>query len=327
MTAQRLAVLGAGAMGRRIADGAVRSGRFHVTAVVDPDPIRARDLAERHGAVPFADVTDPRLAERVDAVYVGTPNGVRVEICELAASAGWHLLIDKPMCGTLAEADTIAALLDGTGLTWMIGFSYRFRAEWRRAQELIAAGLLGAPLLVCDVIVESSRDTPRWYWDDAAGGGVLQLQSHHCFDRVRWLLDRPITSVRCAVTRADATAEQAAVIAARLGSGASLTVALGFATTYEAPARTLFVAQGTDGMIQIDDARAISITDARGTRRETYVDDDWLVTELRDFADAIAGSCTGYPSVADGRRALQTALEAARSAASESADGEDADHG
>ena len=73
----------------------------------------------------------------------------------------------------------------------MVGFSYRFRAEWQRAREFVAAGRIGDPLVVTDVIAEAAESTPGWYWDPGSGGGVLQLQSHHCFDRIEWMLEPP----------------------------------------------------------------------------------------------------------------------------------------
>ncbi len=313
MSTLRLGVLGAGAMGARIADGALRSGRFEITAVIDQDAERANALADRVGGTVFTDLHDPGLAN-VDALYVGTPNTVRVEVCRRAAEADWHLLIDKPLCTTEAEAETIAGLVDGSGLTWMVGFSYRFRGEWRRARDLIADGVLGTPLLVTDVIVESARNTPSWYWEAASGGGVLQLQSHHCFDRIRWLFDSPFAELPASLSRGQAEVDHAASVAGRLDNGAAMSIALGFATGYDGDPRALFVAQGTAGMVQIDQSRTLSVTDSSGTKRTSYADDDWLCTELSDFAAAITGELTDYPNVSDGWRALGAALRAAASA-------------
>jgi predicted dehydrogenase len=314
MTTVRLGVVGAGAMGSRIAAAAAGSGRFEVVAVADIDPARRLHLARTLGAAPFDDVATLLGAGSVDALALVLPPTLNVGACRQAAAAGVHVMVDKPLATSTADGAEIAALADASSTAWMVGFSYRFRAEWQRAREVIATGRLGAPFLVTDIIIESASTTPAWYWDSTTEGGVINLQSHHCFDRLRWLLGSEVAGVACCVSRTAAGTDRSAQILASFADSATASIALGFGLRYTDEPRTLLVVQCDDGMVQIDSDRNLRITDPAGATVESFRDDDWITRELTTFADAIAGRVVDHPTVADGVEALRCALAAAESA-------------
>ncbi|HUZ55292.1 MAG TPA: Gfo/Idh/MocA family oxidoreductase [Streptosporangiaceae bacterium] len=311
----RLGVIGAGVMGDRVARAAAALDAYTVTAVADADPGRGAALAGELGAAAFPGVGELLAAGLVDAVYVGVPHHLHLPVCLQAAAAGVHGLVDKPLCNTDAEAGAIEAAVLSSGATWMVGFSYRFRAEWQRARELVAAGRIGEPVAVTDVIAEAAEHTPAWYWDPGSGGGVLQLQAHHCFDRIAWLTDRPIREVSCRVHAPPSGAATAAQITARLEGGAVAGIALTFGTSYAAPVRALFVLQGATGQLEITQDGCLTLSTADGGLTAHYGGDDWLSRELADFAGAVERGEPSTATLADGRAALRCALAAAQSAA------------
>ncbi|RNL62533.1 gfo/Idh/MocA family oxidoreductase [Nocardioides marmoriginsengisoli] len=317
-TTIRLGVLGAGIMGRRVAAAAVGTGRFEVVAVADADRVRAESLAGEYGASAHGGVADLCAVPDLDAVYVGLPHALHLEACAAAAAAGVHVLVDKPLCTTAAEADRIGALAAASDRVWMVGFSYRYRAEWQRAQQIIAGGELGLPYFVLDTAIEAYVSTPGWYWDAAAGGGTIQLQSHHSFDRIAWLIDSDATGVSCRIVRPPGSAEVSAQISATYRSGLVAGISLSFGRTYDAVPRTLFVLQAERGMLEIDEDRTLRVTTADGVLTESHADDDWLGHELGAFAGAVDGDGFPFPGIAAGRAALQCALAAERAATSDS---------
>lgn len=312
----RLAVLGGGIMGRQIAEAALRTGRFEIAAVAETDKGRAEAFARQFGGRAFTDVTTLFAEAQVDAAYVALPHDLHLSACEAGAAAGVHLLIDKPLCNTMAEADRIGELAARSGRVWMTGLSYRFRSEWRRAAEIIGSGELGDVYFVSDVIVEAAPATPAWYWQAASGGGVLQLQSHHCFDRVGWLLGSEPRMVACRVVRLPSEdTERAAQVTVAYANGAVAELALSFGTSYGPWGRALFVVQGVDGALQIDGQhRTLTVAGRHGVRSEHHSADDWMAREVGDFAHAIEGKGEPFPGVAEGTAALRGAL-AARAAA------------
>ena len=314
MTPIRLGVLGAGIMGSRVAAAATDTGRFIVTSVADANPDLAAALAADHGAAALHSVDELFDGPPIDAVYVGLPHHLHLPACLAAASAGTHVLIDKPLCNSLEEAGKISAAGRRSTKVWMVGFSYRFRSEWRRAREIIRSGGIGMPYAVSDLVFEAYRKTPAWYWDAASGGGTLQLQSHHAFDRIGWLLGTTPTQVACRVVRLPGGADKSAMISVEYESGAAASISLSFGLSYDAPPKTLFVVQGESGMLQIDEARTLRVVTADGMTVEHHPDDEWLRRELAGFAEAIDGVSTDYPSIADGVAALLCAVASAKSA-------------
>ena len=308
----RLGILGAGIMGRRIAAAAVDTGRFDVTSVADANLDRATELSGAYGAAGYRTMEELFAGPRIDAVYIGLPHHLHLPACLAAARSGVHVLVDKPLCNTQDEADQIDAAAAHSAKVWMVGFSYRFRSEWRRAHEAVKSGAIGKPYFVSDVVVEAYRTTPTWYWDLAAGGGTLQLQSHHAFDRIGWLLDSRPSRVACQVVQLPSGADKSAQISAEYANGAAAGISLSFGLSYNAAPRTLFVVQGESGMIHIDESRTLHIATADGATTEDHSADDWLRRELAEFAEAVDGTVTGYPSITDGVDALRCALAAAR---------------
>lgn len=315
MTGIRLGVLGAGIMGERLARAAVGTGRFTVTAVADTDLDRARELAGRYAASAHAGIEELFTAADIDAVYIALPHHLHRPACLAAAAAGVHVLVDKPLCATVEDADQILAAAKDSPAVWMVGFSYRFRSEWRRTHSLVSSGAIGTPYFVSDVVVEAYASTPAWYWEAASGGGVLQLQSHHTFDRQRWLLGRPAVQVACTVVPLPGGTERSVQISADYGDGAISGTSLSFGLGYDAhQPRTLFVIQGETGMIQLDDTRTLRLITGDGIRTEEHDRDDWLGREITEFAEAVDGSLTRYPSLDDGVAALRGVVAAARAA-------------
>lgn len=306
----RLGIMGAGSMGTQVAAAALRSGRFEVVAVADSDPALVRALAQQLGATAHDHFQTLCTAGGLDAVYIGLPHDLHADACVAAAQADLHVLLDKPLCNSLAEADRIQHTAAASGRTWMVGFSYRFRAEWIRAASLITAGGIGAPYFVSDVIVEAYEHVPRWYSDESRGGGALQLQAHHSFDRLAWLLGTAPTEITGRVARPAGSADLAAHVMAVYPPdvGVAISVALGHG--YDVRPRMVFVIQGDTGMLEIDDSRTLRHTTALGTTIESFAGDDWLERELNGFARAIDGTGTAFPGLSEGRAALECVLAA-----------------
>ncbi|WP_238007112.1 Gfo/Idh/MocA family oxidoreductase [Dactylosporangium sp. AC04546] len=301
----RLGIVGAGIMGAKVAATAARLPGVEVAAVADPVPARAAAL----GGTPFTGWRELLDAGSVDAVYLGLPHDAHADACAEATARGVHVLIDKPLCTTVAEADRIIAARDAAGVVVMVGFSYRFRAEWLAARRLVADGAIGEPLSVTDVIAEAATDTPAWYWDAARGGGILHLQSHHCFDRLPWLVGAPMAEVTCRTA-----GESAAAITATFAGGAVGGISLSFGRTHHAEPRSLTVVQGTAGQLRIEQGGVLAVSTAGEHRVESHAGDDWLHRELAAFVAACTGADTAFPTAEDGRQAVVSAVAATESA-------------
>lgn len=300
-------------MGARIAAAAAASGCFEIVGVADVDPDRADLLAGRFGAVSAADISTMLASSGAEAVYLGLPPTFNRAACEAAAIADVHVMVDKPIATTPADGAAIATLAARSSKAWMVGFSYRFRAEWQQARSILTSGRLGAATTVTDVIIESAPTTPAWYWTTDLGGGVLNLQSHHCFDRIAWLLDSDVAEVTASTWTLRSGSDTSAQILTRYDSGTTGVISLAFGRNYSDDPRTLLVVQCERGMVQIDADRSLRVTDTASTVVTSFADDDWLTREIAAFAAGIADPLSACPSVTDGLRALACASAAAES--------------
>lgn len=105
----RVAIVGAGLMGRWHARYAARAGAA-VVAVIDPDPAAAARLAARSVAVAYPDLPTALAAGGLDAVHLCTPLGTHRPLAEAALAAGCHVLCEKPLAATRVETEYLLAV-------------------------------------------------------------------------------------------------------------------------------------------------------------------------------------------------------------------------
>lgn len=193
----RVGVVGAGFIGRDHLAAYAGWPDARIVGVADVDLDRARAAAEPHGAPAYPDLAAMVAAGGLDAISVCVPTGLHLAAVRIAATAGLHILLEKPMATSVAECDEIAGLAAAAGVTLMLGFTHRFHAELLRARSLIADGRLGVVGLVHDHFsFGEAGPWPAWYYArDLSGGGELMHDAVHLVDRMAWLLDSPILEV------------------------------------------------------------------------------------------------------------------------------------
>jgi phthalate 4,5-cis-dihydrodiol dehydrogenase len=161
----------------------------------------------------------------IDVVYVGTPHQFHAEHAALAAKAGKHVLVEKPMAITLAECQAMIAAARAAKVQLIVGHSHSFNAPVALARALIESGEHGAVRMInafnyTDFVYRPRRPEE---FDTAQGGGVVFSQGAHQVDIVRILIGSAITSVRASVGVWDASRQMDGAYAAWLGfkSGAA----------------------------------------------------------------------------------------------------------
>ena len=180
-----------------IAPAITASRRGVLRGVVSRDQRRAGAFATRHGAaralVSYPDLlADPK----VDAVYIATPNALHVDQVVAAAAAGKHVLCDKPLALSAADARRAVAACEHAGVRLGITFQTRFHDNFDRFREVIQDGSLGE-IRVVQVEMSSGRTLlTGWRTDPAlAGLGVINNIGVHAFDLTRFLLGAEVTEV------------------------------------------------------------------------------------------------------------------------------------
>jgi predicted dehydrogenase len=311
----RLALVGAGFMGRLHAQAVASSDGACLTVVVDPDP-RAADLARAHGARYVPSLEDALAWDGIDAFIVAVPDRAHVEPACALLNAGRAVLLEKPLADTLDGALQIAAAERSGGGRLMVGHLLRFDPRYAQAAETVAAGRLGEVLLV-----SSGRLSPQSLGVRMGGmSSVVHYLGVHDADLVGWLTGRRVTSVYArAVGKAMAArgipGEDAILTTAELEGGAVAQLWAGWTLRDDAPspinARTLVV--GTEGSIEIDVRdHGLRVHDGGGYRLPDGL--HWpeangrligdLAEEVGHFARAVAEDTPFLVPVEDALRAV-----------------------
>lgn len=132
----------------------------------------------------------------IDLVVVGTPNVTHCDITVRAARAGKHVIVEKPLCINLAEADRMISACEQASVKLMYAEELCFTPKYVRLKELLDEGVLGRPVLLKQ---SEKHDGPHadHFWDvDRSGGGVTMDMGCHALQFFRWLNpDCPVSSV------------------------------------------------------------------------------------------------------------------------------------
>ncbi|MBI5095100.1 MAG: Gfo/Idh/MocA family oxidoreductase [Candidatus Hydrogenedentes bacterium] len=166
-----------------------RCSRAEITAVASPTPGNARRFAEQF-EIPrhFLDYRDMLDHDKVDMVVIGAPNDLHCEMTIAAAAAGKHVVVEKPLCLNLAEADRMIAACDRAGVKLMYAEELCFAPKYVRLKELLDSGALGIPTLLKQ---SEKHDGPHaaHFWDvNRSGGGVTMDMGCHAIAFFRWML-------------------------------------------------------------------------------------------------------------------------------------------
>jgi predicted dehydrogenase len=336
----RLGIIGCGNVTLNRHLPAVQSlSTLRVVALADIDSDRLAQAAERYGIETlYGDYRALIDDEDVEAVAVCAPLGLHVEMALAALEADKHVLIEKPLAPSLDEADAFVGRAAESRSIVMVGYNLRWHRLVRQAREMVRQGRLGPMELVVSCFTAGTRyksDVLEWKKRRALGGGVLMEFATHYFDLWRFLLDTEVDEV-CATTRSDEWDDVTGTVTARLENGILATAYFSEWTT-ERNEMHIFGREGSLhlSLYRFDGLESIPLFSAPGGIRNRL---SRIAHALRDvpratahlrsggdyyasfigqwqhFARAIRGGERVGCAPEDGRRALQIALAAAKSA-------------
>jgi predicted dehydrogenase len=283
-------------------------------------------------AVPARGVTALLDDETVDAVIIAVPNFLHAEVCSQALSAGKHVLLEKPMALTTAEAMQMGRLAEQTGRVLMIDHIQRFMEIFTELKSLLDHGDLGTPVAVSVARRDDLHRSPGWLRQRQLVGGVLFQSGYHEFDLVSWLLgSEPIrvSSTSAPVSIADELDHPDMIVTElRYASGA---VAQVWNCMSDPLPSYTGVVTGTEGTAEFDLYRAKLTWRRRGGQPQERIwepADRWApwawsssggiaageIEALRalfiEFAASVEARSAPVVSAADGARATQVAQAA-----------------
>lgn len=189
-----------------VADLHAYAFKHHVTnaeviAVASPSKGKAASFAKKRG-IPnaFEDYRELLKMKEIDVVSLGIPNDLHHSITIDAARAGKHVICEKPLCRSIAQADEMIDTCKKEGVLLLYAEEMLFAPKYVRAKQLVNEGAIGEPFLAKQWEQHSGPHSP-WFWDiNRSGGGALLDMGCHCIEFTRWALGkRKVKSVNATI--------------------------------------------------------------------------------------------------------------------------------
>ncbi|MBU6437135.1 MAG: Gfo/Idh/MocA family oxidoreductase [Betaproteobacteria bacterium] len=224
----RIAVVGAGAIGRKHLALVEASTACTLAAIVDPSPA-AGELARAHHLPWFRTLTELLASDRPAGAIVATPNTLHVDNALECIAAGVAVLVEKPISHSVREAEKLCHAVDSTGARVLIGHHRAHSPTLAKARDVIREGRLGR--LVAATGTALFHKPERYFadapWRRQLGGGPILINLIHDIGNLRSLCGN-IVAVQAFGSNATRgfDVEDTAAIALRFASGALGTLLL-----------------------------------------------------------------------------------------------------
>ncbi len=297
---QGIAILGCGRIAGSHAEAiAALAGRAQLIAVADTDRARAARLAKKFDVPAVAESLDELLAlPGLDCLIVCTPNALHAEQTVQALSAGKHVLVEKPMAESVADAERMAHAAEKSNRILAVGHTFRHTKAIRYVQDHCHEfGRLRA----IEVSLCVHWDGPQadwWRTRSPAEGLILSLLAPHALDFVQLIAGQDPLMVHCQAARFQSgwLAEDEAMILLRYPAGCLASVHVSYNQPSVIDRKTLHY---ENALVRIENGDELRVDDrlvmgesATGAQRMGQRDlRPEFETQLREFLLAVNGEC------------------------------------
>ena len=330
MSKTRIAVAGAGLIGRSHINVVQASATVELTAVVDPSP-QADAIARAAGVPLYRTLEDLLQQARRDGIVLATPNQLHVPQALQCIEAGVACLLEKPIAPTVAEAEALVTAADMRGARLLIGHHRAHSPIMAKACAVVQSGQLGR---VVGVMGSATFFKPDHYFDDGpwrreVGGGPILINMIHEVHNLRMLCGE-VTAVQAIKSHAlrGFAVEDTVAISLQFASGALgsflLSDVAASARSWEHTSQEnkayptyededCYVISGTDGTLSVPTMRLK--TYPRAEDRSWWkpfevgvvgmVREDPLKRQMEHFGAAVRGEVAPLVSARDGLQNLR----------------------
>lgn len=317
----RYAVVGAG----NIAQVAVLPAFAHarenseLVALISSDPVKRVELAGRYELDFIGDYPElERVLEagEIDAVYIATPNALHVDAALRAARQRVHVLCEKPLATSVADAEAIARACEQSDVQLMVAYRLHFEEANLRALEIVRSGQLGEPRIFDSVFTHVVRPGDIRQRAELGGGATFDL-GVYCINAARTLFGaEPVLVYATAQFRDNVDDTTTAVLQFPLHRVAQFTVGNSSASV------SSYRITGSDGNLRVEPAYEYAgelehhLTIGEKTSSKRFGKRDQFAPEIAYFSRCILDEVTPEPSAQEAindLRVIEAVLQSARS--------------
>jgi UDP-N-acetyl-2-amino-2-deoxyglucuronate dehydrogenase len=194
----RLALVGCGRISGNHVAAMEKVDELELVGVADVELDRAKAVGKAHGVPAFRTIEELMAGVQCDAVVVCTPSGLHPAHGIVAARAGKHVITEKPMAISLADADALVQACDAAGVHLFVVKQNRLNPPVQLLRRAIDKGRFGR-IYLANTTVRWTRpqeyyDSARWRGTWEFDGGAIMNQASHYVDLMQWLVG-PVESV------------------------------------------------------------------------------------------------------------------------------------
>lgn len=188
----KFAIVGCGAIGSRHAAVIDAEPRGKISALCDINPDKNKELAQKYGDRVNCYSDFDEMLQKTDAsvINICTPHGLHAQMAIKAAKAGKHILVEKPMALTVADATQMIEAADANNVHLMIVKQNRFNVPIALTKNALDSGKLGRIFMVqCNVLWnrhDGYYNESNWRGRKVFEGGALYTQASHFIDLLNW---------------------------------------------------------------------------------------------------------------------------------------------
>jgi len=186
----------------KVVPGIRRAARCEIVALASRDEERGRVVADRLDIPRVHGSYDALLADpEVDAVYIPLPNHLHADWSIAAARAGKHVLCEKPLAMSAADAEHMIEVATEERVVLMEAFMYRLHPSWVAVRDLVAGGRIGRLVAVQSWFSYFNDDPANIRNIRQVGGGALYDVGCYCVNLSRMLFDAEPDDVQATIVR------------------------------------------------------------------------------------------------------------------------------
>lgn len=251
MNKLKFALIGTGGIAQTYAQAFQQSNCCKLIAVADINQDSAKAFAEPFGAKAFDNYQTLAENTEIDAVIVATPPKSHPEIAMYFMRKGVHVLCEKPLCLSVAEAKAMIETAETRKVVFTMATKFRYCEDVVKAKAILASGVLGEIVQFENAFTAKVDMSKRWNSDpEIAGGGVLIDNGTHSVDIIRYFLG-PITDVLALETSGtqNLSVDENVKMLAKTVNGVVASVDLTWGINKELP--NFISVYGTNGTLQI----------------------------------------------------------------------------
>ncbi len=322
----RFAVAGPGWIGKVHAKAIQHCEGAELVAVLGSHAARARAFADEFGCEHA--VCDPaELAglPDVDAVVIATPNHLHAPLAIQMLEAGKHVLVEKPMAMSAAEARSVAECARRTSGRLGVGHMWRFDREAQLLRGAVSDGMLGEIVKTKGYGIHANWGPAGWFTDPArAGGGALIDMGVHALDTVRYLLGDPCATAvyaRLDTRYGDYAVDDVGILLVSWENGTESLIECGWWNPHADGPEASTQLFGTRGYARLFPTELVEIRDGKPVSRELelpprehHLDPHIFQGQIAELLAAIQEEREPVPGCAHGLEVLSICVAAYRSA-------------